>query len=174
MSRVGVKRMRPVILTLIRLGPSWVYVVAMMFVVSTVLLDYYPASPFVWALYLTVLPVMREPMFMLLSVPGIEAWAVVAALALAAVFGVYISVWPQRFLRTRFIHAHVALIALVLANVRATNLQAGLTALSPQLSHWSLTPTTASLLGAALVCLSGLACVFSHIGILRSGMRFAK
>lgn len=160
--------MRPLALTFVRLGASWVYMMAAVFVASMVLLGAFPSSPMVWALYITILPLVREPLFLLLSLPGVNAEMVLAVMASAAIFGVYLSFRPQRFLRARFIHAHLALIVLVLAKAPATSAQAGtLGAALPQLPNWSLIPMAGSSFEAVLIGLAALACLSSHVAIIR-------
>ncbi|WP_331372327.1 hypothetical protein [Sinorhizobium chiapasense] len=162
--------MRALVLTFLRLGPCGAYGLAAMFLASMVLLARYPASEFAWLLYMTILPVMREPVLMLLAVPGIGFWGAAAILVLAALFGVLLAIRPDRYPRMRFVHAHVALIATALATVRAANTQAGLSGLSlPQMlrGDWALVPLASSPLGTALFVLVLAACVCSHAAIIR-------
>ncbi|OWV99957.1 hypothetical protein ATY79_00960 [Rhizobium sp. R693] len=160
--------MRDLAMKCIRLGPTLVYAVGATFAASMLLLALFPSSPFVWALYMTILPLMRLPVFMLLGIPNVPISGVVAILASAAVIGVYLSFHPQQFLRTRFIHSHTALIALVLANIGTSSAQASLIVyILPRMRHgdWSvLMPAT--LLGTALFCLVSLACLSSHAEII--------
>lgn len=154
----------------IRLGPSLAYTLAATLLVSMALLHQHPASPWAWALYMTVLPAMREPVFLLLALPGMDGAVAVSLLALAALAGIYLAARPERHPRTRFIHAHLALIAAGLGLVRAANAQAGLAGLSlPQLlrGDWALLPTIDSALWVALFVLVSAACLASHIAIIR-------
>lgn len=162
--------MRNPVLAVIRLGPSMAYVLAATFLISMVLLAHYPSSAWAWWLYMTILPVMREPVFLLLGVPGIEFWGAFTMLLLAALFGIYLAIRPQRYARTRFIHAHVALIVTAIAMVRIVNTQAGLSGLSaPQVlrGDWSVLQITASPLGIVLLGLVFLACLSSHIAMIK-------
>ncbi|WP_431322940.1 hypothetical protein [Rhizobium sp. YTU87027] len=160
--------MRNLVLKCVRLGPTLVYAVGATFAVSMLLLALYPSSPFVWALYMTILPLMRLPVFMLLSIPNVPISGVVAVLASASAIGVYLSFHPQQFLRTRFIHSHTALIALVFANIGTSSAQASLIVYAlPRMRNgdWSvLMPAT--LLGTTLFCLVSLACLSSHAEII--------
>ncbi|MBW9061951.1 hypothetical protein JNB71_01345 [Rhizobium herbae] len=159
--------MRAVVLTFVRLGPTFVYAAGMLFAASIILLAAFPGNPSSWALYLTLLPVLRRPAFVLLDLPGVEVWHVIAALASVAACGVYFAAQPKRFIRARFCHAHVALLALIFANTGAHSPQAvGLGPTLPGAYHWSL-PIPATLLGTALVALVALACLSIHAEIIR-------
>ncbi|MDK4733605.1 hypothetical protein [Rhizobium sp. CNPSo 3490] len=158
--------MRVLVLTVVRLGPALVYAIGAIFAASMLLLAMYPSRPFAWALYLTLLPVLRLPL-MLLSVAGMGAWELLAAFASMAIFGVYLSFHPKRFLRARFVHAHIALIGLVLANAAASTTEAGRSGTSlPGYVDWSL-PLPTALLGTALIILAALACLSTHAEIIR-------
>ncbi|MCA1444790.1 hypothetical protein I6F07_32445 [Ensifer sp. IC4062] len=162
--------MRASVLTFFRLGPCGAYALAAMFLCSMVLLAHYPASKFAWLLYMTILPVMREPVFMLLAIPGIGLWGASAMVAVAALFGILLAIRPDRYPRMRFVHAHVALIATALTAVRAVHMQAGLSGLSlPEVlrGDWSLLPLAYSPLGTALFVLVFASCVCSHSEIIR-------
>ncbi|WEX89063.1 hypothetical protein PZN02_001605 [Sinorhizobium garamanticum] len=162
--------MRALILTFLRLGPCGAYALAAMFLCSMVLLAHYPASEFAWWLYMTILPVMREPVFMLLAVPGIGLWGAAAILVLTALFGILLAIRPERYQRMRFVHAHVALIATALTAVRAVQMQAGLSGLSlPEVlrGDWSFLPLAYSPLGTVLFLFVLAACVCSHAAIIR-------
>lgn len=162
--------MRASVLTFLRLGPCAAYALAAMLLGSMVLLAHFPASEFAWWLYMTILPVMREPVFMLLAVPAIGFSGAAAILVLAALFGILLAVRPERYQRMRFVHAHVALIATALTVVRAVHMQAGLSGLSlPEFlrGDWSFLPFSYSPLGTALFVLVLAACVCSHASIIR-------
>ncbi|THK35420.1 hypothetical protein EHS39_24720 [Ensifer sp. MPMI2T] len=162
--------MRALVLTFLRLGPCGAYALAAMFLGSMVLLAHHPASEFTWLLYMTILPVMREPVFMLLAVPGIGLWGAAAILVFAALFGILLAIRPDRYPRMRFIHAHVALIATALAAVRAMHMQAGLSGLSlPDVlrGDWSFLPLADSPLGTALFVIVFASCICSHCEIIR-------
>jgi hypothetical protein len=73
--------MRTLVLTFVRLGPTLVYAAGMLFAASIILLATFPGNPLSWALYLTLLPVLRLPAFVLLDLPGVEVWHAIAALA---------------------------------------------------------------------------------------------
>ena len=162
--------MRNLVLAVVRLGPSVAYALAATFVVSMVLLAHYPSSVWAWRLYMTILPVMREPVFQLLANTGIEVWGAFTISMLAALFGVYLAMRPERYPRTTFIHAHVALVATALAMVRVVNTQAGLSSLTlPQVlrGDWSVLKITDSLLWTALLGLVFFACLCAHIAMIR-------
>ncbi|CAN7212460.1 hypothetical protein LJR235_000674 [Pararhizobium sp. LjRoot235] len=162
--------MRNPVLALIRLGPSAVYALAAMFLISMILLTNYPSGTWAWWLHMTILPVMREPISLLLAAPGVTFWSALTILTLAALLGINLAIRPERYPKTGFIHAHVALIVTGLAMVRVTNAQAGLSSFSlPQVlrGDWSMLQITDSLLGMALLVLAFLACLCSHIAIIR-------
>ncbi|MBP2446978.1 hypothetical protein [Rhizobium leguminosarum] len=158
--------MRLFVLTFVRLGPALLYAIGAVFSVSMLLLAMYPSRPFAWALYLTLLPVFRLPL-MLLSVAGMGARELLAAFASMAIFGVYLSFHPKRFLRARFVHAHVALLGLVLTNAAASTAEAGRIGSSlPGYVDWSL-PLPTAVLGTALIIWAALACLSIHAEIIR-------
>ncbi|TAV86939.1 hypothetical protein ELI24_30690 (plasmid) [Rhizobium ruizarguesonis] len=159
--------MRFLVLTFVRLGPALVYAIGAVFAASMLLLAMYPSSPFSWALYLTMLPVLRLPL-MLLSVAGMGPWELLAAFASMTIFGVYLAFHPKRFLRAGFVHAHVALLGLVLANAAASTAEAGRSGASLPAGYidWSL-PLPTALLGTALIIVAALACLFTHAEIIR-------
>lgn len=159
--------MRALVLMFVRLGPALVYAAGMLFAVSMILLATFPANPSSWALYLTLLPVLRLPAFVLLDLPGVEVWHVIAALAVIAACGLYFALRPQRFIRARFIHAHVALLVLIFANTGAhAPHTVGLGPTVPGEYHWSL-PIPTTPLGTALLTLAALACLSTHAEIIR-------
>ncbi|MCV9961690.1 hypothetical protein OIU34_07220 [Pararhizobium sp. BT-229] len=162
--------MRNPVLTFIRLGPSVAYLLAAFFLISMVLLAHYPSSEWAWRLYMTILPVMREPVFQLLAIAGIGFWGAFVISMLAALLGVYLAMRPERYPKSAFIHAHVALVATAFAMVRVVNTQAGLSSLSlPQVlrGDWSMLQITDSLLGAELLVLVFSACLCSHVAMIR-------
>lgn len=116
---------RIAIFMLMRLGPSMAYAIASVFVLSMLLLESYPSSASVWWLHMTILPVMREPIYLLLAVPGVGIWSAAVLLMLASIFGIRVALHPQRHQRSGFIHAHIALIATGLTMGRAAVAQAG-------------------------------------------------
>ncbi|QFI67777.1 hypothetical protein [Sinorhizobium alkalisoli] len=159
--------MRSWVFTLVRLGPSFAYALAAAFLLSMLLLAQFPSSAIAWSLYMTILPVVREPAFLLLDGIGLEA--AVAALLTAAALGIPLAARPDRYVRSRFVHAHVALIASMFGVVRASSAQAGLTGLSlPELlsGDWSLLPLSVPALWVVLFLLVAGACLSSHAGII--------
>jgi len=153
---------------IIRLAPCCVYTVAAILLFSMVLLAQFPSNAAVWSLYMTLLPIIREPVFLLLD--GLGFHAALALLVLAAGLGIHIAHRPDHYPRIRFIHAHVALIAMIVGGVRAMSAQAGLASFSvPRLlrGDWSLLPMTNSPLWIALSLLVAAACLMSHVGIVR-------
>lgn len=161
--------MRALVLTFVRLGPALVYAVASIFAASILLLAAYPSSAFAWALYLTILPVLRTPMMLLLDVQGVEVAGVVVVMASFAIFGVYLELHKKRLLRLRFIHAHSALLVLVLANSGASSAQASLIGLSlPRLLNgdWSVW-APATMLGTTLLGLVCATCFATHVDIIQ-------
>ena len=165
--------MRIAIFTLMRLGPSLAYAIASMFILSMLLLESYPSSASVWWLHMTILPVMREPIYLLLAVPGIGIWSATVLLMLASIFGIRVALQPQRHYRSGFIHAHIALIATGLTMGRAAVAQADLSAFAmPQLQRgdWSFLPLSYSPLGTVLFISVFLACVCCHVTIIKRTM----
>ena len=66
--------MRTAMFTLVRLGPSLAYATAAVFLISMLLLEYSPSSASAWWLYMAILPLMREPIYLLFAVPGVGIW----------------------------------------------------------------------------------------------------
>jgi hypothetical protein len=167
--------MRIAIFTLMRLGPSLAYAIASMFILSMLLLESFPSSASVWWLHMTILPVMREPIYLLLAVPGIGIWSATVLLMLASIFGIRVALQPHRHYRSGFIHAHIALIATGLTMGRAAVAQADLSASAmPQLQRgdWSFLPLSYSPLGTVLFISVFLACVCCHVTIIKRTMSF--
>ncbi|APO73373.1 hypothetical protein AM571_CH00523 [Rhizobium etli 8C-3] len=161
--------MRTALFTLVRLGPSLAYATASVFLISMLLLEYSPSSASAWWLYMTILPIMREPIYLLFAVPGVGIRIAIALLILASVFGIQLALQPQRYLRSGFIHAHVALIATGLTMGRAAVAHAGISSFSlPQLlrGDWSFLPLSYSPLGTLLFVLVLSACICCHLRIL--------
>ncbi|MGR4842514.1 hypothetical protein ACIPSK_07775 [Rhizobium sp. LARHSG275] len=161
--------MRIAIFTLMRLGPSLAYAIASIFVLSIPLLESHPSSASAWWLHMTILPVMREPIYLLLAVPGVGIWSATVLLMLASIFGVRVALQPQRHHRSGFIHAHIALIATGLTLGRAAVAQAGLSDLAmPQLQRgdWSFLPLSHSPLGTFLFISVLSACICCHLTII--------
>ncbi|MBB4277094.1 hypothetical protein [Rhizobium mongolense] len=167
--------MRTALFTLVRLGPALAYATAAVFLTSILLLEYSPASASAWWLYMTLLPVMREPIYLLFAVPGAGIWIATVLLTIVSLVGIRLALQPQRYLRAGFIHAHVALIATGLTMGRAAVAQAGLSSFSlPQLlwGDWSFLPLSYSPLATFLFVLVLSACICCHLRILeryRSG-----
>lgn len=160
--------MRIAIFTMMRLGPSLAYAIASIFVLSIPLLESHPSSVFAWWLYMTILPVMREPVYLLLAVPGVEIWSATVLLMLASIFGIRVALQPQRHRRSGFIHAHIALIATGLNMGRAVA-QAGLSdAKLPQFQRgdWSFLPLSQPL-GTFLFISVFLACICCHLTVIK-------
>ncbi|OWW04093.1 hypothetical protein ATY81_17360 [Rhizobium sp. R72] len=169
--------MRTAILTLMRLGPSLAYTIAAVFLISMLLLDNYPANPSAWWTYMILLPIMREPIYLLFAVPGVEIWSAMVLLMLASLFGIRLALRAQQYPRTVFIHAHVALIATGLTMGRAAVAQAGLSGLSlPQLlrGDWSLLPLSYSPPGTIIFAFVLSACICSHMTIIKHARRPAE
>jgi hypothetical protein len=165
--------MRIAIFTLMRLGPSLAYAIASIFILSMLLLESYPSSASAWWLHMTILPVMREPIYLLLAVPGIGIWSAMVLLMLASIFGIRVALQPQRHHRSGFIHAHIALIATGLTLGRAAVAQAGLSDFAiPQLQRgdWSFLPLSYSPLGTFLFISVFLACICCHLRIIKRTM----
>ncbi|MBX4894740.1 hypothetical protein [Rhizobium bangladeshense] len=162
--------MRMAIFMLLRLGPSLAYAIASIFLLSIPLLDSHPSSESVWWLHMTILPVMREPIYLLLAVPGVGIWSAAVLLMLASVFGIRVALQPQRHYRSGFIHAHIALIATGLTMGRAAVAQAGLSGFAmPQLqrSDWAFLPLSYSPLGVVLFVSVCLACICCHLTVIK-------
>ncbi|MDF0699503.1 hypothetical protein PYR71_24020 [Rhizobium sp. MC63] len=158
------------IFTLMRLGPSLAYATASIFVLSMLLLESYPSSVSAWWLHMTILPVMREPIYLLLAVPGIGIWSAMVLLMLASIFGIRVALQPQRHHRSGFIHAHIALIATGLTMGRAAVAQAGLSDFTlPQLQRgdWSFLPLSYSPLATFLFISVFAACIGCHLRVIK-------
>ncbi|WP_113737176.1 hypothetical protein [Rhizobiales bacterium] len=158
--------MRALVLVFVRLGPTFVYAAGAIFAASMILLALFPSSPLTWWLYLTMRPVLRLPMFLLLRIPGVEAWHLMAALVSMAVVGVFLARHPNGNLRTRFVHAHIALLALISANAGASRAEASSLGPSPHgMIDWTL-PMPATTLGVVLMAVAALACLSCHSEIV--------
>lgn len=145
---------------------------------SVALLCSSPSSPLVWAVYTTMLPMTRMLILTLVTASDMVFWGATVALLVAAGAGGYLAVRPERYLRLRFIHAHVALIGSGLAVLQISQNSAGLASISfSQLPPvgWSL--VCGSSAAFALFVLILLACLSAHAAIIkcmRSARHYAK
>lgn len=161
--------MRALVLTIIRLGPCGAYMGAAISLLSVTLLCSAPSSPLAWAVYTTLLPTTRRLVLSLVSVSDMVFWGVIVMLLGAAVAGSYLAFRPERYMRLRFFHAHVALVGSGLAVAQASQNSAALASTSfSQLPPicWSLvagSPATFALFVQIL-----FACLSAHAAIIRS------
>ncbi len=159
--------MRALVLTIIRLGPSGAYIAAATSLLSVALVCSIPSSPLAWAVYTTMLPTTRTLILTLVTVSDVVFWGAIGMFLGAAVAGGYLAVRPGRYLRLRFIHAHVALIASGSAVVQISQSTAGLASISlsqfPPVS-WSF--MVGSPVTFALFVLILLACLSAHVAII--------
>lgn len=166
--------MRALVLTIIRLGPCGAYIAAAISLLSVALLSSAPSSSFAWAVYTTMLPTTRMLILALVTASDMIFWGATVALLVAAAAGGYLAVRPERYLRLRFVHAHVALIATGLAVFQISQNRAGLASISfSQLPpvDWSLVDGSST--AFALFVLILLACVSAHAALIKS-IRFAR
>ncbi|OCP36136.1 hypothetical protein [Ensifer sp. LC163] len=166
--------MRALVLVFVRLGPTFVYAAGAIFAASIILLAMFPSSPFTWWLYLMIRPVLRLPMFTLLGIPGMDPWLLLSALVSLAVAGVFLARNPKRYLRARFVHAHIALLALISANTWASRAEAS--SLGPSVPggiDWTLA-MPATMLGTVLMAIAALSCLSCHSEIVRRIRRNGK
>jgi len=136
---------------------------------SVMLLRSSPSSPFAWAVYTTMLPMTRMLILTLVTASDMVFWDATVLLIVAAAAGGYLAVRPKRYLRLRFIHAHVALLASGLAVLQISQNSAGLASISfSQLPPvgWSLVDGSSAAL--ALFVLTLLACLSAHVAIIKS------
>ncbi|MCY1495716.1 hypothetical protein D9M68_296220 [compost metagenome] len=161
--------MRALMLTIIRLGPCGAYMAAAISLLSVALLCSTPSSQFAWAVYTTLLPTTRGLVLTLVSVSDMVFWGATVMLLGAAVVGGCLAIRPERYLRLRFVHAHVALMASGLAVIQVSENSAALASTSfsklPPVG-WSLvvgSPAT-----FALFVLILLACISVHAAIIKS------
>ena len=162
---------------LLRLGPSLAYAMAAVFLLSMVNLGVHPASPFAWSLYVTLLPIMREPIYLLMSLPGVGLWAGVALLAATALLGVWLAMRPG-LVRTRFVYAHVALLGLVMAMGRAAIAQADSVGVFffPRLINgdWQFEPIAFPTLGIVLFGVVVAGCIGAHLDLVHRARRLRR
>ncbi len=161
--------MRALVLTVIRLGPCGAYMAAAAALLSVALLCSTPSSPFAWAVYTAMLPMTRMLILTLVTASDIVFWGATVVLFVAAAAGGYLAVRSERYLRLRFIHAHVALIASGLALHQISQNSAGLASISfAQLPPvgWSLVDGSPA--AFALFVLILLACLSTHVAIIKS------
>jgi len=161
--------MRALVLTVIRLGPCGAYMAATISLLSVALLCSTPSSPLAWAVYTTMLPMTRMLILTLVTASDIVFWGATVALLVAAAAGGYLAIRPERYLRLRFIHAHVALISSGLAVLQISQNSAGLASISfSQLPpvRWSLIDGSSA--AFAMFVLTLMACLSDHAAIIKS------
>ena len=161
--------MRVLALTVIRLGPCGAYMAAVISLLSIAILCSTPSSPFAWAVYTTMLPMTRTLILTLVTSSDMIFWGATVALLIAAAAGCYLAIRPERYLRLRFIHAHVALIASGLAVLQISQNSAGLASISfSQLPPVGWSFVDGSSAAFALFVLILLACLSAHVAIINS------
>lgn len=160
--------MRASVMTVIRLGPCAVYGAAALSLVSVALVANAPSSALAWGVYMTMVPSTRRLVLALVSAPGPAFWGAVAMLIVGAAVGAYLALRPERYLRLRFVHAHVALIASGLAVIQISGNGAGLASASfSQLPASSWSVVLSSPTGLVLLVLVFLACLNAHAAIIK-------
>lgn len=160
--------MRTSVMTVIRLGPCAVYAAAALSLVSVALVANAPSSALCWGVYMTMVPLTRRLMPALVSPPDPAFWGAAAMLFVGAAVGAYLAVHPERHLRLRFVHAHVALIASGLAVLQISGNGAGLASASfSQLPASSWSAVLGSPTGLVLLVLVFLACLSAHAAIIK-------
>ncbi|WVT77311.1 hypothetical protein QM996_22910 (plasmid) [Sinorhizobium chiapasense] len=142
---------------------------AVISLLSVALLCSTPSSPFAWAVYTTMLPMTRTLILTLVTSSDMIFWGATVALLIAAAAGGYLAIRPERYLRLRFIHAHVALIASGLAVLQISQNSAGLASISfSQLPPVGWSFVDGSSAAFALFVLILLACLSAHVAIINS------
>lgn len=161
-------------LTIIRLVPCGVYMVAAISLLSVAHVCNFPSSPLAWAVYTTMLPMTRRLVLALIPASDLAFWGAVVMFLFATVLGAYLAVRPQRVLHLRFVHSHAALIASGFAVIQASQNSAGL-ANAPlsqiPLVGWLFVSGPSAAL--ALFFLTFLACLSTHSEFIKR-IRFAQ
>lgn len=158
---------------ILRYVPVLALSLAVLFMISQVLLDIYPSNPMLWAFYLTMLPVLREPINALVALPYVSFETAGLLLVAGAALGLFLVARPRKFLRTEFVFTHTVMASLLPAIGWMTGSQVALADISLLRlveGDWSFVPDTWSPLGALLFTLALAACVQPHLAVVKSSL----
>ena len=112
-SESGAFRMFGLASRLLLLAPALTYGLGAAFVAAAYGLGASPADPAAWRAFLTLAPIVREPVYLVAGLPGVGDAATLALFAALALAGGALVLTPQRTGRMRFIYAHLAFLMLV-------------------------------------------------------------
>jgi hypothetical protein len=155
---------------LLILAPALTYGLGAAFVAASYRLGAAPADPSSWKMFLTLAPIVREPVYFVSGLPGVSDNLTLILFAILALAGCAIAASAPRGGRAHFIYVHLALLMLLSSMGQAGVFTAGgdMNSLGP-VSPLSWAPDFSSFppSGVALFAAVFAACAVSHTLILR-------
>ena len=153
---------------LLLLAPALTYGLGAAFIAAAYRLGASPADPSAWQAFLTLAPIIREPVYFVAGLPGFGDMATFAVFVAVMLVGVALVLSPGKTGRTRFIYAHLAFLMLVYSMGKSGVFTAGYpVAGGPSGLYWTFGFSGFPVMGVALFALVVLACGVSHHQILR-------
>lgn len=153
--------------------PAVIFALGALYVISIGALGANPADPAAWRLFMTLLPVMREPVNLVAALPGASHGLVFLAFALAAVGGLLLAASGRTMPRLRFAYGHAALFSVLVSMGSARVFQAGDAGPfgAASLLDWSPDLDRFPAYGYALFAMALLSCLAWHVSLLRDLLR---
>ncbi|MER9916358.1 MULTISPECIES: hypothetical protein [unclassified Mesorhizobium] len=155
---------------LIYLAPTLTFGLGAAFIASAYRLGASPADPAAWQGFITLAPLVREPVYLVAGLPGFGYAAAFVVFAAAALAAAVIAFSSRPAGRALFLQAHLALLMLFLSMGRAGVFSAGTDTggIGPT-SRIDWTPDFSSFpaLGVGLFAAVALACAVSHLFVIR-------
>ncbi|MES0005529.1 hypothetical protein NKJ64_10215 [Mesorhizobium sp. M0062] len=155
---------------LIYLAPTLTFGLGAAFIASAYRLGASPADPAAWQGFMTLAPLVREPVYLVAGLPGSGDAAAFVVFAAAALAGAVIAFSSRPAGKARFIHAHLAFLMLFLsmgcAGVFSAGTDTGGIGPAPRID-WTPDFSSFPALGVGLFAVVALACAVSHLVVIR-------
>ncbi len=154
---------------LLLLAPALTFGLGAAFVLSLFRLGSSPADPAAWQAFLTLGPMIRQPVNLVAGLPGAGYAAALAVFALAALIGCALAFLPGRRVRLRFIYAHLAFLTLFYSMCGEALVAAGNspdTTVAGYRLDWTIDLSRFPMGGVALFVLVVTSCAMTHLPVL--------
>ncbi|MCT7374645.1 hypothetical protein [Chelativorans salis] len=158
----------------LEVAPVAVFALAAAFVASSMALALRPAEPAAWQAFMTLLPVMREPVYLITGLAGASHGGALLLFAAVALAGCLLLMSAARLTHLRFFYSHGAFLALLYAMGQARVFQAGSEAVAygeASLLDWSLDLSRFPAYGVVLFGLTAALCLAWHAAMLHDMAR---
>jgi len=149
------------------LAPALTFWLGAAFVLSAYRLGAAPADPGAWQAYLTLTPIIREPVSLVAGLPGLGYASALLVFAFAGVLGFALALSPLKMVRPAFIYAHLAFLTLFHAMTGAGVFTASAAFGSDPRLDWFIDFSGFPVWGTALFLLVLASCATFHFRILR-------